>query len=172
MSHKSANSSANSAGKVRPVGVKVLIARNRRASFDYILEQQFEAGLVLVGSEVKSLRAGKVDLSDAFGAIERGEIWLKQATIAQLPQATAFPHEPRRSRKCLLGRSEIQTLEKALARGGNTLVPVEMYFKDNRVKLVLALGKGKKNYDKRADMVKKTADREARSEIARGRKGH
>jgi SsrA-binding protein len=149
----------------------VPIAKNRRANFDYALEESFEVGLVLVGSEVKSLRAGKVDLTDAFGAVERNELWLKQATIAPHVHAIAFPHEPRRGRKCLLHARELDVIAKALARGGYTLVPVEMYFKGGRVKLVVALGKGKKNYDKRADLAKKTSEREARADIVRGRRG-
>jgi SsrA-binding protein len=147
-----------------------LIVKNRRATFDYELEDKYEGGLVLVGSEVKSLRAGKVDIVDAFASVDHGEVWLKQLNIAPFEQAHAFPHEPRRPRKVLLHAQEIAQIEKALARGGLTVVPLRLYFKGGRAKVELALAKGKKNYDKREDMARKTADREARAAIGRGRR--
>jgi SsrA-binding protein len=147
-----------------------LIVKNRRATFDYALTDRYEGGLVLVGSEVKSLRAGKVDIVDAFASVDKGEVWLKQLNIAPFEQARSFPHEPRRPRKVLLHAQEIAQIEKALAREGLTLIPVRLYFKGGRAKVELALAKGKKNFDKREDIARKTADREARAAIGRGRR--
>src|SRR3989442_1384729 len=112
-----------------------LIVKNRRATFDYAIEEQYEGGLVLTGSEVKSLRGGKVDLVDSFGSVDHGEMWLKQLYIAPFEQATAFPHEPRRARKVLLHKREISVIEKAIARGGYTVVPLRLYFKRGVVKV-------------------------------------
>ncbi len=150
---------------------ETLIVKNRRASFDYEIESSYEGGLVLVGSEVKSLRAGRVDVVDSFASVDNGELWLKQLTIAPFEAAKSFPHEPRRPRKVLLHASEIERIRKSLARDGLTLIPLRLYWKHGRVKVELGLGRGKKNYDKRADLTKKTADKEARSAMARGRKG-
>jgi len=152
-----------------------LIVKNRRATFDYTIEEQYEGGLVLVGSEVKSMRAGKVDVVDAFASVDHGELWLKQLYVAPFEQAKAFPHDPRRTRKVLLHKREIAAIDKAVARGGYTLIPLRLYFKAGRVKVELGLAKGKKIHDKRADIAKKTADRETRAAIdlaGRGGKGN
>lgn len=148
-----------------------LIVKNRRAFFDYAVEDRFEGGLVLVGSEVKSMRAGKVDLVDAYAAEEGGEVWLKQMYVAPFEQASAFPHEPRRPRKVLLHAHEIERIHDASARGGYTIVPLRLYFKRGRVKVELGVGKGKKHYDKREGMAKRDAEREARAAMQRERKG-
>jgi SsrA-binding protein len=148
-----------------------LIVKNRRATFDYIIEDRYEGGLVLLGSEVKSMRGGKVDIVDAFASVDAGEMWLKQLYVAPFEQAKAFPHEPRRARKVLLHAKEVDQINKALTRQGYTLIPMRLYFKHGRVKVELALAKGKKIHDKRGDIAKKTADREARAAIGRGRKG-
>jgi SsrA-binding protein len=140
-----------------------LIAKNRRAFFDYDIKERYEAGLSLVGSEVKSMRVGKVDISDAYVSVERGEAWLKQMFVAPYEQATAFPHEPRRARKLLLHAREIGELHQALARDGATAVPIRLYFKHRHVKLEIGVGKGKKKYDKRADIAKRDAERDARA---------
>src|SRR3954447_18332138 len=103
-----------------------LIVKNRRATFDYEIEQRYEGGLVLVGSEVKSMRAGTVDIVDAFASVDRGEMWLKQLYVAPFAQAKAFPHEPRRARKVLLHAREITDIEKAITRGGYTLIPLRL----------------------------------------------
>jgi SsrA-binding protein len=137
-----------------------LIAKNRRATFDYEIEERFQAGIVLAGSEVKSMRAGKVDLGDAYVSVERGEAWLKQMFVAPFAQASAFPHEPRRSRKLLLHAREIAEIHEALARGGYTAVPMRLYFDKGRVKVEVGVGKGKKTYDKRAAIAKRDAERE------------
>lgn len=148
-----------------------LIVKNRRAFFDYAIEERYEGGLVLVGSEVKSMRAGKVDMVDSFASVEQGEMWLKQLHIAPFEMANAFPHEPRRTRKVLLHNREIDQLQAAIQRGGYTLIPLRLYFKRGRVKVELGLAKGKKVHDKRADIAKKTAEREARAEVGRRGKG-
>jgi SsrA-binding protein len=145
-----------------------VIVKNRRAFFDYDIKERYEAGLALVGSEVKSMRAGKVDVSDAYISVERGEAWLKQMFVAPFEQASAFPHEPRRARKLLLHAREINEIHHALARDGATAVPIRLYFKRGRVKVEIGVGKGKKKYDKRADIAKRDAEREARA-ASRGR---
>ncbi len=152
-------------------GGEKLVVVNRRATFDYTIEERYEAGIVLLGSEVKSFRAGKVDVSDAYASEENGEVFLKQLYVAPFEQAKAFPHEPRRPRKLLLHKREIEAIKDATQRGGYTVVPVRIYFKDGTAKVELGVGKGKKHHDKRADIAKKTADREAREAVARGRKG-
>jgi SsrA-binding protein len=148
---------------------KVLV-RNRRATFDYEITERFEAGISLLGSEVKSLRAGTADLTDAWAQVERGELWLKNMTVQPMPHA-AFPHEMRRARKLLLHRREIEQIQKELDRGGATLVPLRVYLKEGRIKLELALGHGKKKADKRQAIKTREADREARVAMARSRKG-
>jgi SsrA-binding protein len=150
--------------------IQKVIVTNRRASFDYAVDERFEGGLVLVGSEVKSMRAGKVELVDAYAAVEGGELWLKQMYIAPFEQASAFPHEPRRSRKVLVKASEIARIDRAISREGMTLVPLRLYFKRGRVKVELGLAKGKKMHDKREDIARKDADREARAVMGRARK--
>ena len=147
-----------------------LIVKNRRATFDYDIKDRFEAGISLVGSEVKSMRAGKVDVTDAYVAIERGQALLKQLFVAPFEQASAFPHETRRSRRLLLHAREIEEIHQALAREGATAVPLRLYFKDGRVKVEIGVGRGKKTFDKRADIAKKDAEREARQAPRLGRR--
>jgi SsrA-binding protein len=150
--------------------IEKIIVNNRRATFDYAVEEKFEGGLVLVGSEVKSLRAGKVELVDAYAVVERGELWLKQMYIAPFEMANTFPHEPRRSRKVLVHAHEMARMDRGVSREGMTLVPLRLYFKRGRVKVELGLAKGKKTHDKRADIKRKTADREAAAAMGRARK--
>lgn len=148
-----------------------LIVKNRRATYDYVLGDTYEAGIVLVGSEVKSLRAGKVDVTDAFVSVEKNEAWLKQLQIAPFEMARAFPHEPRRPRKLLLHKNQIEQIQKAVMRGGYTVIPTRIYFgAGGRVKVEIAIAKGKKLHDKREDIARKTADREARDAMRRGRR--
>jgi SsrA-binding protein len=147
-----------------------LIVRNRRASFDYELGERFEAGLALLGSEVKMLRNGTADLSDSWCAVERGEVWLKGVNIPVLTGA-AFGHEAKRARKLLLHEREIEDLSQAVARDGMTITATRLYFKNGRVKVELALAKGKKQEDKREAVKEREAEREARAAIARGRRG-
>lgn len=151
----------------RSASDEALIVKNRRASFDYAIEERFEAGLVLVGSEVKAMRAGKVDLVDAYVSVDRGEAWLKQMFVAPFEQASAFAHDPRRARKLLLHGREVEEIRRAVTRDGFAVVPLRLYFKRGRVKVELAVAKGKKAYDKRSDIAKKTAEREARAAMRR-----
>jgi SsrA-binding protein len=150
--------------------IEKIIVHNRRATFDYAVEERFEGGLVLVGSEVKSMRAGKVELVDAYATVERGELWLKQMHIAPFEKAVAFPHDTRRSRKVLVHASEITRIDRAVSREGMTLIPLRLYFKGGRVKVELGLARGKKTHDKRAHIAAKTAEREARAMMGRARK--
>ena len=139
--------------------VKVL-ARNRRARHEYHIDEALEAGLVLAGSEVKSIRDGKVTLGDAFAEIERGEAWLTQMDIGVYAFAHQRNHEPRRRRKLLLNRREIDRLEGKIREKGYTLVPLSLYEKKGRVKVELALVHGKQQWDKREDSKKRETDRE------------
>jgi SsrA-binding protein len=148
-----------------------LIVKNRKATFDYAVDDKFEGGLVLVGSEVKSMRAGKVDLVDAYASVDGGECWLKQMYVAPFEGAKAFPHEPRRARKVLLNAHEIEQIDREISRGGMTVIPLRLYFKNGRVKVELGVAKGKKSHDKREEIARKTDEREARAAIGRGRKG-
>jgi len=145
----------------RRKGAQKYIAQNRAASFHYEISDEYEAGIVLRGSEVKSLREGRVDISEAYAVIERGEVWLRQMYIASFFAARAFPHAERGVRKLLLHAREIRQIDRAVSREGNTLVPLDLHFKDGRVKVTLGLGRGKKAHDKRATLVEKTAVREA-----------
>jgi SsrA-binding protein len=147
-----------------------LIVRNRRAGFDYELGERYEAGIVLIGSEVKMLRHGSADLTDAWCSVRRSEAFLEGVNIPVLPGA-AFGHETKRSRKLLLHTREIEDIERALTRDGMTVAAVRLYFKDGKVKVELALAKGKKSPDKREAMKEKDAEREARQAISRGRRG-
>jgi SsrA-binding protein len=139
------------------------IARNRAATFHYVFSEKYEAGIVLRGSEVKSLRDGRAHLTEAYASIDRGEVWLRQMHIASFFAARAFPHVEKGARKLLLHAKEIRHLERAVLREGYTLVPLDLYFKDGRVKVTLGLGRGKKSHDKRRILAEKTAAREARA---------
>ncbi len=147
-----------------------LIVRNKRASFDYELGDKFEAGLVLLGSEVKTLRDGSADLTDSWCMIQGGEAFLHGVNIPELPGA-AFGHEAKRARKLLLHASEIEALKRGIERDGMTVAATRLYFKDGWVKVELALAKGKKKGDKRESIKTRDAEREARAAIARGRRG-
>jgi SsrA-binding protein len=146
-----------------------IIARNRRARYDYHVEDVIEAGLVLTGTEVKSLRAGRASLADGFGQIVDGEVWLHGVHIPVYAHGTWTNHEPRRSRKLLLHRKEIDRLASITAERGLTLVPLSLYFKDGKVKVELALARGKRTYDKRHDLARKDAAREVDRALRRRR---
>jgi SsrA-binding protein len=137
-----------------------MIARNRRARHDYQILDTWEAGIVLTGSEVKSLREGKANISDAYGIVKDGEVHLLNLHISPYEKASHFNHEPTRTRKLLLHKREIRKMIGAVERQGLTLVPLELYFKKGLVKVALGLGRGKKLYDKRADEKKRDDDRE------------
>ncbi len=148
---------------------ETLIVRNRRARFEYELGETFEAGVALIGSEVKMLRQGQADLGDSWCAIEQGQAYLKGVNIPVMPGA-AFGHEAKRARKLLLHRNEIEQIQRALTRDGMTVAATRLYFKDGRVKVELALAKGKKVADKREAVKEREAEREARAAMARGRR--
>jgi SsrA-binding protein len=136
-----------------------LIADNRRARHDYELLDRFEAGLVLTGTEVKSLRQGRASLAQAFADVRDGEVWLVGAEIATYEQGNIANHEPSRDRKLLLHRGEIESLYGKVRERGLTLVPTRMYWKDGRAKVEIALARGKQTIDKRRDIAKRDADR-------------
>jgi SsrA-binding protein len=146
-----------------------LVVRNRRAGYDYQLFDTYEAGVVLLGSEVRALRAGTADLSDAWVDIDKsGEAWIKNLRIPPWPHA-AFGHEERRPRKLLLQRAQIERLRGAVERDGMTLIATKCYFKNRRAKLEIALARGKKKHDKRQSVRAREAEREARVAMRRGR---
>jgi SsrA-binding protein len=137
------------------------VATNRKARFDYLIEDTIEAGLVLTGTEVKSLRQGRASLVDGYALIDRGEAWLEGVHIPEYAEGTWTNHSPRRKRKLLLHKQEITTLGQKVAQGGYTLVPLKLYFVDGRAKVELGLGKGKKAYDKRQALREKQDTRDA-----------
>jgi len=148
-----------------------LIAQNRKARYDYHIDDTVEAGLVLVGTEVKSLRAGRATLVDGFAEIHHGEAFLHGVHIPEYTQGTWTNHEPRRVRKMLLHRQEINRLESKVNERGQTLIPLSIYFKDGRAKVELALARGKKTYDKRHALAEKQANREKQQALGRRLKG-
>ena len=139
---------------------RISIARNKRARFDYVILETFEAGLVLAGTEVKSLRDGKASIADAYGIVRDGELFLLNAHIQPYERGGYVNHEPARSRKLLLHRKEIRRLIGAVEREGLTLIPLELYFKNGVAKVALALAKGKKLHDKRETERQRDAERE------------
>ncbi len=144
-----------------------VVARNRRALHDYAIGERLEAGLVLTGTEVKSLREGHASLADAFATIDDGEVWLHQANIPEYSMGSwRRSHTARRKRKLLLHRKEIARLERQLAASGRTLVPLSLYFKDGRAKVELAVGTGKREWDKRQAIRERDMNREAQRELA------
>ena len=147
------------------------IATNRKARHDYIIEDSFEAGLVLTGSEIKSIRAGQVNLRDSYATIRDGELWLVNAHIAPYKQASQQNHEPRRDRKLLMHRREINRLTGKLYEKGLTLVPLQLYLKNSRAKVELGLARGKKLHDKRQAMRERDDRRQMDRAVGRRQKG-
>jgi len=139
-----------------------LVTDNRKARHEFEILETYEAGMVLTGSEVKSLRAGRANLKDSFARIARGEMFLLNAHISPYAAANRFGHEPERERKLLLHRSEIDKLTGRVQERGLTLIPLKIYFKNGRAKVLLGLGRGKKAYDKRESIKKRDQDRESR----------
>ena len=137
-----------------------VVARNKRARHEYHILETWECGIVLTGTEVKALRDGRANLTDAFGVVKEGEVFLLNAHIAPYEQGSQFNHEPTRTRKLLLNRREIRKLIGSVEREGLTLVPLELYFKNGKAKVVMALGKGKKLHDKRDDQRKREDERD------------
>lgn len=148
-----------------------LIAQNRKARYDYHIDETFEAGLVLTGTEVKSLRAGRASLTDGYAVVINGEAWLQGVHIPEYAQGTWTNHAPRRSRKLLLHRKEINRLDMATRERGITVVPLSLYFKDGRAKVELGLARGKRTYDKRQTIAKREAERETARALAQRRRG-
>ncbi|HVM18918.1 MAG TPA: SsrA-binding protein SmpB [Egibacteraceae bacterium] len=136
------------------------IAVNRRARFDYEIDETIEAGLVLVGTEVKSLRAGKASIAEAFATVRGGEAWLVQAHIPEYEFGNRANHDPTRHRKLLVHRRELDRMAKFTQEQGRTLVPMKLYWKRGRAKLLIGLGVGKAHHDKRQDLARKDADRQ------------
>ncbi len=139
-----------------------IVARNRKAYHDYSIVDTIEAGMVLIGSEIKSIRAGSVNLRDGYAAIEGGEVWLYNTHIASYNPASRFGHAPRRRRKLLLHKKQIRRLDRRVQEKGFTLVPLRIYLKDNRAKVELALARGKRQYEKRATIAKREDERRVR----------
>jgi SsrA-binding protein len=148
-----------------------LVATNRRARFEYHIEEALEAGLVLTGTEVKALRAGRAGIQDAFARVENGEVWLYHMHIPPYEAGNIFNHDPLRKRKLLLHGSQIRRLQGKALQKGYTLVPLRMYFRRGVAKVELALAHGKKQYDKRADIARREADRQIQKAVKRRASG-
>ena len=154
----------------RPQG-RIMIAQNRKARHDYHLHDRFEAGLVLTGTEVKSLRQGRASLADAFATVDDGEVWLRNAHIPEYAFGTWTNHAARRTRKLLLHRREIAKLEKETVNSGRTIVPLAIYFSDGYAKVEIAVATGKKDWDKRHSIAEREANREAARALASRNRG-
>lgn len=150
---------------------RTLVAQNKKARHDYLIEDTWEAGLVLTGTEVKSLRAGRASLVDGFAEIDDHEVWLLGVHIPEYTQGTWTNHAARRKRKLLLNRTEITKIERKISDKGYTIVPLSLYFKDGRAKIEIALARGKKSYDKRHALAERQANREKEQALGRRLKG-
>ena len=154
----------------RETGEK-LVAQNKKARHDYAIEDTYEAGIVLTGTEVKSLRQGRCSLVDAYASIQDGEIWLIGAHIPEYTEGTWTNHAPRRTRKLLMHKAEILRLIGKTKESGRALIPLSLYFKDGRAKVELGLGKGRKAHDKRQVLAERDAQKEMRNAMGRAIKG-
>lgn len=152
-------------------GSKQIVATNRKARHNYSVIEVFEAGVSLQGTEVKSLREGHASLADAFATVDDGEVWLRNLHIPEYQHGSWTNHEPRRNRKLLLHRQQIDRLVGKIQDGNLALVPMSLYFSDGKVKVELALARGKRAYDKRQDMARRDAQREVIREMGRRAKG-
>lgn len=150
-----------------PPDDKKVLARNKKAYHDYFVENTVEAGIVLQGSEVKSLREGKLVISDAYVSVKTGEAWLLNMQIAEYPWANRWNHVPKRDRKLLLKKREIDKIGEAIVRSGYTSLPLEVYLKKGRVKVLVGVCRGKKQHDKRQDSKERDAKREIESAMRR-----
>ena len=150
---------------------KLSVARNPKATHDYHILDSWEAGIVLTGTEVKSLRDGKASIKEAYARVRNGELFLEGMNITPYEQGNRYNHDPVRTRKLLLHRKEIEKLIGAVEQQGLTLIPLELYFKNGRAKVAVALGRGKKQHDKRQDLKRRVAEREvARAVSIKGRR--
>jgi len=150
----------------RPEGVKV-IALNRRARYDYSVDETFECGIVLQGTEVKSIKDGRVSFPDAFAEVRGGEVWLRNFRVAEYGFSSVFNHDPDRQKKLLLHAQEIKRIDRRVREKGYTLIPLSTYLKNGLVKIELGLCRGKKQYDKRADIKERDVERDLRREFRR-----
>lgn len=150
---------------------KKLIAQNRKARHDYTIEDTFEAGMVLVGTEVKSLRAGRASLVDGYALVEDGEIWLRGVNIPVYDEGSWTNHVPTRPRKLLLNRNEINKISNKMKESGLTIIPLSLYFSDGNAKVEIGIAKGRKSYDKRQAIAAKDANREVAKATGRRNKG-
>ena len=148
-----------------------VIAQNRKARHDYAIEDVFEAGMVLVGTEVKSLRAGRASLVDGYAFVDAGEVWLKGVHIPEYDEGSWTNHEPTRARKLLLNRNEINKIANKLKESGLTLIPLSMYFLDGKAKIEIGIARGRKSYDKRQALAAKDAAREVQRSTGLRNKG-
>ena len=155
---------------VKELGKK-LIAQNKKGRHDYFIDEVFEAGLVLLGTEVKSLRAGRATLTDGYAVVEDGELWLSGIHIPEYNEGSWTNHEPRRKRKLLMNKREISKLIGMLKEGGMTFIPLSLYFKDGKAKVEMGLARGKKAHDKRQTIMEKQSSREVDRELARRTSG-
>jgi SsrA-binding protein len=165
----SKNTSRSKDGDKR--GGRKIIASNRKARHDYSILEEYEAGVALLGTEVKSLREGQASLADAFATVDDGEVWLRNLYIPEYQHGSWTNHDPRRNRKLLLHRQQIDRLVGKIQDGNLTLMPLSLYFSDGKVKVELALARGKRAYDKRQDMARRDAQREVTRELGRRAKG-
>jgi len=148
-------------------GIKI-IAQNRKARYDYSVDESYECGIELLGTEVKSFREGKISFPDAWAEVINGEIWIRNLRVAENPFSSVFNHDPGRRKRLLLHREEIKRITRKVEEKGYTLIPLSFYFKKGRVKVELGLCKGKKAFDKRADIREKDVKREIAREFRRG----
>ena len=158
-------------GKKKKTPDRRVLATTRRARHDYHILETYECGVVLVGTEIKSLREGKVSIADAFATVDEGEVWLRNLHIPEYSMGSWTNHSPKRTRKLLLHRREIDSIMGKVRDGNRTLVPLQLYLKDGRVKLELGLAQGKQDYDKRQDIKRRTEEREITRELGRRVKG-
>ena len=148
-----------------------IIAQNRKAHFNYSIEDSYECGIVLEGTEVKSVKAGNVSFADSFALIENGEIWIQNFHISEYSYSSYFTHDPDRKKKLLLHKDEIKRLTRKVEEKGYTLIPLDFYLKNGRVKVTLGVCKGKKQFDKRADIKERDVNREIAREFRRDLNG-
>ncbi|MGP6175138.1 SsrA-binding protein SmpB [Corynebacterium sp. A21] len=148
-----------------------VVASNRKARHDYTILETYECGIVLLGTEIKSLRDGKASLIDAFATIDDGEVWLRNLHVPEYTMGTWTNHSPKRTRKLLLHRREIDSIMGKVRDGNKTLIPLKLYFKGGRLKIELGLAQGKQDYDKRQDIKRRTEEREVVRDLGRRIKG-
>lgn len=150
---------------------KKIIAQNRKARFDYSIEESMECGIVLEGTEVKSVKAGTISFNDSFALIENDEVWVQNFHINEYSYSSVFNHDPDRKKKLLLHKEEIKRLKRKVDEKGYTLIPLEFYLKEGRVKVQLGLCKGKKQFDKRNDIKERDVNRDIAREFRKGLEG-